>query len=362
MDIKGVVYVPEDGTHGWQREGPGVHTVANRPLTGIILQELADAGVDSLAVVAPSDRLEELRACLAADAARGLDVSFVDLASPHGLAGALNAVTAFVGDDAVIVHLATGLLGQSCEPLVADAAEQGEDLRLLLHRSREGGGSLSATTTRLLGVGELGSPAGRLSLAGLAVFSPGAFARAAHSPVCSRAHTEHATGAEPTHELITIADELAAEGLTIGAGIVTGWCEYSADPRALLELNRAVLDRQAMSVHHHAAAAGNRIEGRVVIHETAEVSASVILGPSLIGPGARIADAYIGPYTTIGAGAVIENCEILRSIIGPGARITHVAGRIEGSTIGRDANIFRDFRLPRAMRLHVGEGVEVAFN
>jgi glucose-1-phosphate thymidylyltransferase len=362
MAIKGLVYVPEDGRHSVQSQLPGLRHVANRPLAGIILEELATGGVDSLAVVAVADRLEELQARVAADTALERDVSFLELAAPGRLTGAFEAADAFVGGDAVIVHLATGLLAQSCEPLVAGAGEQTEDLRLLLHHGHEGCGPLSATTERLLRVSGLGGAGGGLSLAGVAVFGPGAFARASRTLARGRARDENATDAAPTHELIAIADELAGEDLTVAAGLVSGWCEYSTDPRALLELNRSVLDRQAASARHYPSAAGNRIEGRVVIHQTAEVSASVILGPALIGPGARIADAYIGPYTTVGAGAVIENCEILRSIVGPGARIAHVGARIEGSTIGRDANIFRDFQLPRAMRLHVGDGGEVSLS
>ena len=70
--------------------------------------------------------------------------------------------------------------------------------------------------------------------------------------------------------------------------------------------------------------------------------------------------SYIGPYTAIGANTEIEGVEIVHSIVSEGVQIKHVSGRIERSTIGRRASIFRDFRLPRAMRLHVGEGVEVA--
>ena len=95
----------------------------------------------------------------------------------------------------------------------------------------------------------------------------------------------------------------------------------------------------------------NRIEGRVIIHPTAEVSSSIILGPTIIGRDARVSNSYIGPYTSIGAGAEIEGAEIERSIIADGARIMHVGGRIEASTVGRSARIFRDFALPRAMRL-----------
>ena len=100
----------------------------------------------------------------------------------------------------------------------------------------------------------------------------------------------------------------------------------------------------------------------MVIDPSAEVTDSIILGPCIIGAGARVADSYIGPYTSIGAGAEIEGAEIVRSIVAEKVRILHVSGSIEGSTIGRGANIFRDFGLPRAMRLHVGEDAAVALN
>jgi glucose-1-phosphate thymidylyltransferase len=105
---------------------------------------------------------------------------------------------------------------------------------------------------------------------------------------------------------------------------------------------------------------GNRVEGRVFIHEHADVRSSVIVGPVTIGPGARIRDAYIGPYTSVGAGARIEGAEVERSIISADASIMHVGRRLVSSVVGRNARIFRDFSLPRALRMRVGEGTEVA--
>jgi glucose-1-phosphate thymidylyltransferase len=58
----------------------------------------------------------------------------------------------------------------------------------------------------------------------------------------------------------------------------------------------------------------------------------------------------------------IENAEVEHSIILPGASIQHLGGRLEGSIIGPGARVFRDFRLPRALRLNVGEGAEVALS
>jgi glucose-1-phosphate thymidylyltransferase len=98
----------------------------------------------------------------------------------------------------------------------------------------------------------------------------------------------------------------------------------------------------------------------VVIHPTAHLESSVIRGPVIIGAGARVVDAYVGPYTAIGDGVRVEGAEIEHSIILSGASILHIGGRLEASVVGRDAKVYRDFSLPRALRLQVGDGVEVA--
>jgi glucose-1-phosphate thymidylyltransferase len=100
----------------------------------------------------------------------------------------------------------------------------------------------------------------------------------------------------------------------------------------------------------------------VVIDPSAEVSASVIHGPVVIAAGARISSAYVGPYTSIGRNVVIEGAEVERSIVADGAVIKHVCDRILASTVGLNACLFRDFGVPRGIRLHVGEGVQIALS
>jgi glucose-1-phosphate thymidylyltransferase len=56
---------------------------------------------------------------------------------------------------------------------------------------------------------------------------------------------------------------------------------------------------------------------------------------------------------------VVEGAEIEHSVVLPGASISHLGGRLEASVIGPKSRVFRDFRLPRALRLTLGEGAEV---
>ncbi len=137
------------------------------------------------------------------------------------------------------------------------------------------------------------------------------------------------------------------------------WRRYVGNPLDLLELNQIALDRLSVEPRR-SNGNGNVIEGRVQIAAGASIRGSVVVGPTVIGSNVQIADAYIGPYTAIGAGAYIEGAEIERSIIAPGASITHVGGRLVASVVGRDARVFRDFSLPRALRLRVGAGTEIA--
>ena len=149
-----------------------------------------------------------------------------------------------------------------------------------------------------------------LGMAGVWLFGSGALPLAAAAPwsICGDV------------DLTMLGKRIAAAGGTSQVKLVDSWRQYRGDPLDLLELNRIVLDRLDTGVRR-AANNGNRIEGGVWIHEAASVHASVIVGPTVIGPGARIADSYIGPYTSIGERACVEGTEVERSIISAGASV-----------------------------------------
>lgn len=340
---------------GPARGGDGtlaLRRIANRPIACHAVESLVQAGIDDVSVIAPAALVDEARDGMEADLAEGgVGATFLSQTERIDLLGALRAAAGFVRGAPAVLHLADGLLGQQLDQVIGSAADDMPDLRLLLHRGDDESEGLAPVTQRLLGLTELGGSRSRLAVTGVCVFGPGALESAAAA----------ADDVGPELDLIEVAEDLAARGGRVDAAVVRGWRRYQGNPLDLLELNRIVLDRQTMN-GEVLDRGDNRIEGRVVIHPSAEVTSSVLLGPCIIGPHAKVTGAYIGPYTSIGAGAEIEGAEIVRSIVSEGVRIRHIAGRIEGSTIGRRASIFRDFRLPRAMRLHVGEDVEVALD
>ena len=135
---------------------------------------------------------------------------------------------------------------------------------------------------------------------------------------------------------------LAAAGGRVETHRVDGCWRNTGRPEDLLAANRVLLDRLADSVTTNDGR-GAEVEGRVLIDDTATIESSRVRGPSVIGPGARIVDSYVGPYTSVGEEAIIENSEVENAIIMPRATIEHFGLRVEESVIGEGAELRRTF-------------------
>ena len=97
----------------------------------------------------------------------------------------------------------------------------------------------------------------------------------------------------------------------------------------------------------------------MVVEPGARLERATVRGPAVIGSGALLRDAYIGPYTAVGAGCVIENAEVEHSILLESSSVRGLEGRMESSLLGKNVAISRDDRQPRAYRFMVGDNSEI---
>jgi glucose-1-phosphate thymidylyltransferase len=343
------VIVVEDGDSRRTGRPAALELVANRPIAHHVLDALEAAGVAEVCVLSSSALAARVRVCLGTErTASGLPVRYIEQDAPLDLRCALRLAASAVGRAPCVLHSASGLLSESLAPFTGLFHHETPDVTLFVHQTRSRDGRLSPASRELLHLAEFDPEREGLGLAGVWLFAPGALERVSEVVV------HRGTDAD----LNSAAEIIAAAGGDLQVRFAEAWSRYTGGADELLELNRVALDRLRPAATH-TRTNGNRIEGRVSIHEQAAVHSSVIVGPVVIGPGARVADAYIGPYTSVGAGARIEGAEIERSIISPGASVMHIGGRLVASVVGRDARIFRDFSLPRALRLQVGDGTEV---
>jgi glucose-1-phosphate thymidylyltransferase len=321
-------------------EAPAVLPVANRPLAAHALETLARAGVRQAAVVVPEGRSGDLDLQAVRDVDGAMDVSWVEHEREAGLPDALGRVEDFVDGEAFVLHLADSL-SRSCVRSLLTAPEGALDCRVLVHPARVDDGVVELARRRL-------RPAAG-EAAGVWVFGAGALPEACQVVPSGSCEAD----------AIGMTNLLAEHGGRVDVHRVAGWWRFHQSPDALLEGNRFALEGltpQPVRAH----LVDTQIQGAVSIHPTARLESSIVRGPAIIGAGARLHDAYIGPYTAIGAEVFVDGAEIEHSIVLTGATICHLGGRLEASVVGPRARVFRDFRLPKALRLKVGEGAEIS--
>jgi glucose-1-phosphate thymidylyltransferase len=348
MKLRGLVLV-EDGVPSRISQGrvcvPALEHVANRPILEHVLDALHGAGVEEVVISAPAAQAGEIRSRFAAHG--GHTLRYLEHQAPLDLPGALRLAAPVLEGAPCIVHRATGLLEEPLGRFVT-RLHNAADALLVVHQAASPDEHLSPSTQDMLHLAEFNGDHA-LGMAGVWLFGPGAL------PIVASSAWD--CGGEV--DLTALGAQIASAGGSFHVELADSWRQYRGDPLELLELNRIVLDWLDSGLRRPINN-DNQIEGRVSIHEAATVQSSVIVGPAVIGPGARVANSYIGPYTSIGERARVEGAEVERSIISAGASVQHVGGRLVASVVGRDARVFRDFSLPRALRLRVGDGTEVA--
>jgi len=321
---------------------PPLLPLANRPLLEHALEWLDAGGLAEVAVLAP-EGLSAQTSRAVARAGWRFDLTWLERSPGAGVGASLAGLADFLGDEPFVLHLADSLSRHPLETLLRhERPEDGEAIMFVQETAGLGGGVVDIRARRTA------SPfAGHCAPAGVALLGPGV--------------TQAARGVDPApgHELEHLADFLQRGGGQVSTRRVADWWRLGHDADALLEGNRFALDGIAAD-HASASLSRTTIQGAVVAHRSAVIESSVIRGPAIIGPGALVTHSYVGPYTSIGRDVVIEGSEIEQSIVFPSARIQHLSGRLESSVVGAGARVSREFRLPRALRVTVGDGAEVS--
>jgi glucose-1-phosphate thymidylyltransferase len=356
---KGVIVVPNTTrwTGPWlgATRATSLQRVANRPIVCHVLDALLQAGVVEVAVLAPDDVAEEIAACIGSEGPAGIEIRHLVYEQSGEGAEALRAAAEFVGDAPCILHRADGLLGQPLSSFVELLREEASDALLLVQDDGREVKRLRLVPQRLLSATENGSPVATENgssvppdVAGVCLLGEGALQRLANGESSAQ-----------VLDFAALAQQLAHDDGRVHMRVTRKWRHFAGDALDLLDMNRTVLD--ALDLETTVVAYdGNRFEGPIAIHPTACVASSVIIGPVVIGADALITDSYIGPHTSIAERVRIEGAELERSIVLADASVLHVGGRLVASVVGRNARVFRDFSMPRALRLQVGDGDEVA--
>jgi glucose-1-phosphate thymidylyltransferase len=348
--LKTVMVVGSERSHpAGRRSVPRItalENVANRPIIHHVFDGLSEVSTDGVIIVGVAEDLGAVEASLRHYRHLLTGVEYLACRAPSDVGTMLAHVAPIVGEAACIVHPADGLLDSSAATFASMCDTHDSDVTLVASAPSENVVTDGWDAPDDAGPAEEENDSNEPEIA---ILGPGILLGAARSGFLG----------QDNRSLSKLGRSLATCGATVDLKEVDGWHRYSGDGKELLELNRVTLDRIVPEVPGRLRN-GNQIEGQVRIDPDAVVRSSVLVGPLVIGPGAIVSGSYIGPYTAIGAGARIEGSEIERSIVFPGANLLHVGTRLVSSLVGRDARVVREFALPRALRLWVGDGDEIA--
>jgi glucose-1-phosphate thymidylyltransferase len=323
--------------------------VANKPILFYGIEALAASGVQELGIVV-GDTHREIREAVGDGRRWGVQVTYIPQAAPLGLAHAVLTAEAFLRGEPFVMYLGDNLIREPLAPLVARFRAEAPHAQILLAKvpNPQEFGVAELREGRVVRLVEKPkTPPSDLALVGIYMFDNHIFEAARAIRPSWRGELE-----------ITDAIQwLIDAGLTVRPHVIEGWWKDTGKLEDLLEANRIILDtleaRLAGSVED------SEILGKVVIEPEARVVRSLVRGPAIVGRGALVENAYVGPFTSIGDGVTVRGSEIEHSIVLEGSTISDVGGRIENSLLGRNVRVYRAASKPRAYNLMLGDRSEV---
>ena len=353
--LKGLILSGGAGT----RLRPITHTsakqlvpVANKPVLFYGIEALVDAGVEEIGIIIAPETGDEIREAAGDGSRFGARITYIVQDKPAGLAHAVLTAEEFLGDSPFVMYLGDNLLRDGLRGLVNTFRSDEPHALILLTPVDEpehyGVAELDGDEHIVRLVEKPKDPPSNLALVGVYLFTPAIF--------------EAAKALEPSwrgeYEITEAIQGLIDDGHRVQSEVVRGWWKDTGQLADMLEANRLVLEELVTEIEGEVDEA-TKIEGRVVIGPGAKLTGATVRGPAVIGAGACVEDAYIGPYTSIGDDVHVRRSEVENSIVLSGSVVEDLGTRMEASLLGKEVKLTRSEGMPKTLRLLVGDKSEI---
>jgi glucose-1-phosphate thymidylyltransferase len=327
--------------------------VANRPILFYVLDNLVDAGIVDIGIILSPETGEEVRAAIGDGSLWGAKVTYILQAKPAGLAHAVKIARPYLGDDDFCMFLGDNLIGTKVRAAVeafrsAPSMAASVMLKAVSNPSQFGIAEVDDQGNVIGLVEKPKEPRSSLALVGIYLFRVPIFSAIERIRPSARGELE-----------ITDAISMLIElGHAVRFDRVQSWWLDTGKKDDLLLANDTVLDDWLVHEVKGSVDAESRVSGRLRIDPGAQIIRSTIRGPVVIGARARITDAHIGPFTSIGDDVVIERAGVEHSILLSGSQIRDIV-RLEDSVIGRRVIVQPGSTRHGALNLLVGDDCRV---
>lgn len=324
--------------------------IANKPVLFYCLEQLAEAGVTDVGIVV-GETQAEIRAAVGDGSRFGIRATYIEQDSPAGLAHAVKISRPYLRDEPFVMVLGDNLLRDGVVSIVDEFRNDPTNCQILLTKVKNPNqfGVAVLEDGRVVRLVEKPKEfISDLALVGVYLFDANVF----------KAVDAIRPSARNELEITDAIQWLIDHGKSVHPHLVAGWWKDTGKVEDMLEANRIILDTFTASAPE-GIDEGSRVEGKVVIEQGARIFASTIRGPAIIGAGAEIRSAFVGPYTSIGPDCRVERCEIENSIVLEGSSLERIPGRIADSLIGKHVRIHPGAERPRVHRFLVSDNSEI---
>jgi len=328
--------------------------VANKPVLFYAIESIVAAGIHDIGIIV-GDTGAEIRAAVGDGARFGARVTYIEQDAPRGLAHAVLIAEPFLGKSQFVMYLGDNLIAGGITGLVEEFRRLGCNSEILLaevpNPQQFGVAELTGDGKVRRLVEKPPEPRSNLALVGVYMFDSSIFESVRRIKPSARGELE----------ITDAIQDLIDRGKDVHPHLVRGWWKDTGKLEDVLEANRIVLESLEPKPGA-AVGAGSRLEGRVWVGENVEIVDSLVRGPVVIGDGARLESAFVGPYTSIGERCTLVCCEIENSIVLADSTLRDIPLRIDGSLIGRNVRIVKTDQKPKAYRFMVGDNSEVGIS
>lgn len=324
--------------------------VANRPILGYVLDDIARAGIKEIGVVISPETGRAIKEFVRDGGDWNAEVEYIMQDEPLGLAHAVKVSQRFLGEEPFVMYLGDNLLQDGVQEGIARFISGNADALIMVKEvenpSRFGVVVLeNGRVVRL--VEKPKEPPSNLALVGVYIFSSKIHKVIESLPFSARGELE-----------ITDAIQgLVDTGAEVMPLVLEGWWLDTGKKDDLLYANETVLASYCYN-RVEGKLEDSEIHGAVMVEAGARVKGSVIFGPTVLGENSRIEGSVIGPFVSIGARAEVKDAKIKHSVILEGCFISGVR-TIVHSLVGREVRITGNDEQERSLRLVLAELSEV---
>ncbi len=328
--------------------------VANKPIIFYVLDQIRNAGITDIGIVVSPENGNLIKESVGDGSRWKAKITYITQNEPKGIAHAVKTAKKYLGKSPFLLFLGDNLVQKGISTFVKEFINNGRSLDglILLKEVKE---------THLFGIAELNEKGevfhieekpkvakSNLAVIGVYIFSP-----AIHEAIDL---------IKPSWrgelEIADAIQKLIDMGKKVNSHILDGWWLDTGKKDDLLEANRVVLDEFLQRDLKCEIKDDSKIMGRVEIGTGTTVSNSTIRGPVSVAENCRLVNCFVGPFTSIGPGTVIEDCEIGHSVILENCKIQNIE-RLIDSIIGKGTEVVAHKDRIKAVRLFIGDDAKV---